>query len=252
MFAKIEELFKKKNVFSHKNQGITVAKVIEPASGLELAKEILYQIIDRKTVIYLSGGSVAELYKLLAKEEKILPGAVGLIDERYGDPLHSNSNQLLIKNTGLLRYLDILDIPFYSMLQGLPRVETAEIYDQKIRELNANFPKSVGILGIGPDGHISGIAPNRSDFKNPVFDAEQKTLLVSEFNDKTGKFKERVTTTFLGLEMLDLMIVIAFGSAKQNALDLMFEDGKEEDIPARFLRRPGVAEKTLLITDQNV
>lgn len=252
MFDQIQELFKKNNILTYKNQGITVCNVIDPESGVELGKSILYEIVDRKTVLYLSGGSLKALYELVAAEEKLHPGAVGLVDERYGEPMHSNSNQIAIKSTGLLRYFEMLNIPFYPVLQGLSREETADAYDQKIRELNAVFPKSIGILGIGPDGHISGIAPNRSDFTNPVFDNERKSLLISEFNDAKGKFKERVTTTFLGIEMLDLIVVLAFGSAKQKALDLMFEEGKEEEIPARFFKRPGVAQKTLLITDQKV
>lgn len=253
MFEQIEFLFKKQNILNHKNQGITVSIFEAQPQGLELAKEILYEVVDKKTVLYLSGGSLKTLYENLAKDEKLLPGAVGLVDERFGEPLHANSNQLMIKNSGLLRYLQIRDIPFYPVLQpGKSREEVAEEYDQKIRELNAVFPKSIGLLGIGPDGHISSIVPNRMDFHNPWFDADRKILLVSEFDDPKSHYKERVGMTFLGLEMLDLIVVMAFGAAKQKTLDLVFGEGSEEDIPARFFKRPKIAKKTLLITDQRV
>ncbi len=253
MFDQIEELFKKKNILNHKNQGITVANVPDAPAGVDLTMEVLYITLDKKTVLYLSGGSTPKtLYAKLAQDEKLSPGAVGQVDERYGEPMHQNSNQLMIKGTGLTRYLEMKNIPFYPILQGKERVETADAYDQKIRELNTVFQKSVAIMGIGADGHTSGIAPNRFDFTDPVFDNDRKTLLVSEFNDEKGSFKERVTTTFLGLEMLDLMIILAFGDDKKIALDKMFEDGKEEEIPARFYKRPEIAKKTLLITDQRV
>lgn len=252
MLAQIEEILKKKNLFFHKNQGITVASIPDPSAGFDLTKEILYQIVDRKTVLYLSGGSTPKtLYSKLAKDEIIKPGAVGQMDERYGAPFHKNSNQLMIKGTGLTRYLEILDIPFYSILEGKTREETADDYDQKIRELNTVFSRSVAVLGIGEDGHTAGIPAQNSQVSIPDFQLDNYSL-VTDYNDKTGMYKERVTMTYLGLEMLDLMIVLVLGSAKQNSLELMFTDGKEEEIPARFFKKPEIAKKTLLITDQSV
>ncbi|HVF69082.1 MAG TPA: 6-phosphogluconolactonase [Xanthomonadales bacterium] len=271
MFEQIEEIIKKKNIFSHKNQGITVAKIEAQPQGLELAKDILYKIVDRKTVLYLSGGSTPKtLYTKLAQEEVLMPGAVGQVDERYGEPMHQNSNQLMIKGTGLMRYLEIRDIPFYPILQpvipakagiqGSPigvgddnqRKLTAEIYDQKIRELNTVFPKSVAILGIGADGHTAGMPALNSKLKDQKSKIYDTFGLITEYDDKGEVYGERVTMTFLGLEMLDLMILLVFGTDKKEALDQMFEKGREEEIPARFYTRPEVAQKTLLITDQNV
>jgi 6-phosphogluconolactonase/glucosamine-6-phosphate isomerase/deaminase len=54
----------------------------------------------------------------------------------------------------------------------------------------------------------------------------------------------------LGLSKLDQIIVLIFGKDKQKALKLMFQNGLIAQIPARFLREKGVAEKTILITDQ--
>ncbi len=250
MFEQIEELFKKKNIFSHKNQGITVAKVPDAAAGVDLTAEILYLVIDRKTVLYLSGGSTPKaLYEKLAMEEALAPGAVGQVDERYGEPMHPTSNHLMIKGTGFTRYLEIKDTPFYPILQGKERVETADAYDQKIRELNAVFQKSVAIMGIGEDGHTSGIPAQNFQFPISNFQLDNHSL-VTDYDDGGRVYGERVTTTFLGLEMLDLMIILVFGEDKQKALDLMFGDGSELEIPARFYKRPDIAKKTLLITDQ--
>ncbi len=254
MFDQIEQIFKKQNIFSHKNQGITVANVEDAKAGVELASALLYEVIDRKTVLYLSGGNTPKaLYAKLAHDEILIPGALGQVDERYGPPMHQSSNQLMIAGSGLARYLEIRDIPFYPMLKpDRARDETASDYDEKIRSLNSVFPKSVAILGIGPDGHTSSIIPNREDFKNPWFEESQKNLLISEFNDPNSSYKERVGMTFLGLEMLDFMILLVFGEDKKRALERMFEDGNEKDIPARFFKREEIAKKTLLITDQRV
>ncbi len=254
MFDAIETLFKKRNILTHKNQGITVAKVLDSTAGVELTKEILHQIIDRKTVLYLSGGSTPKsLYTEIAREELLIPGAVGQVDERFGEPFHPNSNQLMIRGTGLLRYLEIRDIPFYPILQSeKSREEAADLYDQKLRELNAVFQKSVAIMGIGIDGHTSGMPALDSEFRIQNSELLRTHNLVASYNDTNGKYDERVTMTFLGLEMIDLLIVLVFGDDKNKALDLMFGDGSEEEIPARFYKRPDVAKKTLLITDQTV
>jgi 6-phosphogluconolactonase/glucosamine-6-phosphate isomerase/deaminase len=252
MLDQIEELFKKKNIFFHKNQGITVAQIATAENGVSLTASILYQIIDRKTVLYLSGGSTPKsLYTKLAKEETFLPGAVGQVDERYGMPLHESSNQLMIRETGFLRYLEMRDIPFYPILKGKSREETAIEYDEKIRELNAVYQKSIAIMGIGTDGHTAGIPAQSSKFKvqSSKFTGHD---LVAEYEDAQRFYKERVTMTYLALEMMDLLILLVFGEDKKKALEQMFEEGAEEEIPARFYKRPEISKKTLLITDQRV
>ena len=252
MVTAVESILRAHNLFSHLNDGITVCHVKDAVSGQDLATEILHTIVDTKTALYLSGGSTPKaLYQKLAQEEKLIAGAIGQVDERYGKPLHDNSNQKMIDDTGLLRYLQLRNIRFYPLLQyDLSREEIADVYDQTVRSLHATFKRSVAILGIGADGHTAGIVGNRQNFKNSLFEVDRKHLLVSEFNDEKGYFKERVTMTFLGLSMLDLLILLVFGDDKKDALEKMFEDGNETEIPARFYKRPEIAKKTIIITDQ--
>jgi 6-phosphogluconolactonase/glucosamine-6-phosphate isomerase/deaminase len=232
---------KERNTFQKEELIVSVVPTV--TKGFTLAKELLYTLVDSHTVLYLSGG----------KTEVIKPGVVGLVDERYGGPLHPSSNERMLKDTGFLRYLELLGIPFYPMLHtDKSREEIAELYDQKFREFNTTYHKSIATLGIGVDGHTAGIAGNRKDFHNPMFDLSQKDTLVSEYDDPVGLFKERVSMTFLGLSMMDVLVVLVFGEDKKSALIDMFSDGSEEEVPARFLRRSSIAKKTVLITDQNI
>lgn len=249
----ITDYLNKYGISNHVNHGITVCNMHDQEAGIDLVKGLLYEIVDKNSVLYLSGGSMQRLYELLAKEERIAPGAVGLIDERFGQPMWENSNEKMIDGTKFLSYLAFHNIPFHGVLQkGKSREEEAVAYDQKVRELHATFQKHIGLLGIGPDGHTSSIIPNRSDFHDPWFDKERKDLLVSELNDPNSHYKERVGMTFLGLSMLDQLIIMAFGDSKQPMFELMFSEGKEEEIPARFFKRAEIAAKTLLVTDQQV
>jgi 6-phosphogluconolactonase/glucosamine-6-phosphate isomerase/deaminase len=233
--------------------GMNVCTVKNSAEGIDAAAAIMNAVTDSMTALYLSGGSTPKpLYETFAREEKIKPGIVGLIDERYSDPLHENSNEKMIMQTGFIRYLSILDIQYYSMLRSLPLEKTAHRYDELYRSLGTVYRKSIGVLGIGTDGHTAGIAPERQDFHNRLFDKENVYEMVSWLDDDQGPYKKRITMTFLGLTMLDFLMVLVFGDEKKTALNKMFEPGSESEVPARFYLRKAIAPKTLLITDQSL
>ena len=254
------QILRDKQFVIYQQHGLHVAKVDTMYEGFRIARETLYSIVDKTTVLYLSGGRTPkDLYENLANDRKILPGAVALVDE-YGPKGHVNSNEKMITESGFMPYLAGAGVPFYPVLQdNKPGIEEmADNYDMTVRYLFAGFPKSVATLGIGMDGHTAGIAGNRPDvvgtpgFHNPMFDPEQKNLLVSHFSDMQGMFKERISLTFLGLSMIDVLIVMVFGNDKRETLEKVFTEGSEEDVPARFLKRPDIAKRTLLITDQKV
>jgi len=255
MLTKIQQILRDKNSFSHRNEGILIANVASAGDGVILATDMLTAVIDKKTLLLLSGGRTPkELYEALAATEKLEPGAVGLVDERYGEKFHENSNEKMIQDTGLLRYFSARDIPFYPILAtGETREETADDYDLMLRELQTVYQKNVGILGIGLDGHTAGLPAQNEKRKSQIAKVyDEKYKLVTEYNDESGKYGKRVTMTFLGLSYLDLLLVLVFGDDKKAALDLVFSDGSEEEVPGRFYKRPEIAKKTLLITDQNI
>lgn len=220
--------------------------------GIQKAKEILYEKVDRKTVLFLSGGNTPKpLYELLAKEKVIKPAAVGMIDERYGKPLHKTSNEVMMQKSGFLDYLKKYAIPFYPILQKKSLEDTARAYDQISRDLFFKFPRSVAVMGLGEDGHIASIIPNRKGFINPMFEEARQHQFVGELSDPKSDYKERVGMTFAGLALIDFFIVIAFGKDKKKAIQDMMSSGYLEEVPARFFPQE-VSEKTLIITDQKV
>lgn len=254
MVNELTAIIQEQNLSLHQYSGVSFIRVADAQKGFETASNILSAIIDKRSVIYLSGGRTPrELYAKLAKEESIIPGAAGLVDERYGPLFHANSNERMIQDTGFLRYLEMLDIPFYPILQtGLSREDSAREYDSKLRFLQSTFPKHIGILGIGEDGHTAGIPAQISKFKIQNSKIYNTNDLVTEYDDEGGKYGERITMTFMGLAMLDILLVLVFGSEKASALKLVFSEGSEEEVPGRFYKRPDIARKTLLITDQEI
>lgn len=299
-FSQLEALLSEDNVLTHHNHEITVARVTDAVQGLQLGKKVLQTVVTPGTLLLLSGGKTPkELYEALATEEILYPGAVGLVDERYGEKNHGESNEKMLADTGLFRYFQMRDIPFYPILQtrhfgakrreaigsseilsspmparyrfaqataGGPlqndkkeftRLQTADLYDEKLRELLAQFPKTVATVGIGLDGHTAGVPAEK--FGNKEFETDdpnlfslKNTRLVSSYNDSSGMYKERITMTFTGLSMIDLLIVLVFGDDKKEALEKVFSERSVEEIPGRFYTLPDIAKKTLFITDQNV
>lgn len=235
---------------------LKLLQVVNSGEGLGLAKKIIYDNTDPKTVLFLSGGSTPkQLYETFAKEAQLKIGAAAVIDERYGLPYHDNSNEKMMRESGLLSYLQTQNIAFYPVLKDGSREQVVSDYDETTRYLFSSFPKSIGILGIGTDGHTAGIAPNREGFISPIFNGDQN-VLVSSFKDnksmQEGGFGERITLTFKGLENLDFILILAFGENKKEAFKKMFTEGSIEQIPARFFLLPQISQKTLLITDQKI
>lgn len=258
MREKILPLFSSNNISSHLNTGVLIVNAADENQGLQIAKQLLYSVADKRTALFLSGGKTPlGLYEDIAKDALLLPGIVALVDERYGDPMHAESNEKMLVESGLMRYFTARDIAFRTVLHGLPVEETALRYDEQFRTISAIYPKLIGIMGIGTDGHTAGIAGERSSiagspFHNRMFDDTNKLDMVSWFTDPSGPFKTRISLTFLGISMLDLDIILAFGAEKFNALEMMLKPGSVEEIPARVYTKPEIASKTILITDQKL
>lgn len=230
-------------------ENILVLETATAQKASEVISEILEKYSDFKTALFLSGGSTPKkLYEHIAAEKMIKAGALGQIDERYGEPSHKNSNESMIASTGLIEYFESLNIRFYPILQTDVEVENdAQQYDEALRFILKYFPKSVGILGIGEDGHTAGI-PAIPEIVTKM--QEDHSSLVDYY--EAEKYGARITMNFAALSMLDLIIILVLGQEKREILSQMFKEGSIEDLPARFYKTPGIAEKTIIVTDQMI
>jgi 6-phosphogluconolactonase/glucosamine-6-phosphate isomerase/deaminase len=251
--------------------GIIIFESASVIKANEVTTEILQKYSDFKTALFLSGGSTPKkLYEHLAKEKTVKAGSVAQIDERFGKRGHRHSNEVMIENSGLIKYFESQNIRFYPMLEHVitrynDMEELAKDYDEALRFILKYFPKSVGILGIGADGHTAGVPAgnSKSQKSNPKPSEivrkmiEDKSSLVSYY--ELEGYGPRITLNFQGLSMLDLIIVLVLGKEKRDALKRMFKDptnpsggAAEVEYPARFYLKPEIAKKTILITDQVV
>lgn len=222
---------------------IIIEQVENKEEGQEKTHKLLTEIVGVNTLLALSGGTSVDYRKVIVDPGDIHPGDVCVVDERYGNPFHLTSNELLIKNTGLLEYLEDNHVPFSKYLQGIPITQTAQNYDQVIRTLFNKYDEMVGIMGVGINSHTAGIFPNSKALT-------VNDYVTNEIVDDT--FPQRLTITLKALEEFTTFIVMIFGEEKREVLTRMLNEN-ENDIkkyPAIFYRK--CKANVYVVTDINI
>lgn len=219
---------------------IKLIRVKDKDEGQKKAHDLLKKLVDRKTLLALSGGSTPDYRKMIVEPGDIMPGAICVTDERFGEPFHENSNELLLKTSGIKDCADGMCIEAHKILTGHNFLETEKKYEKVIAELFGRFKKRVGVMGIGSDLHTAGVFPFSAAGKSPDY-------VVAEV--VKNQFSKRISLSLKALGEFTAFIILAFGSAKQDALKKLL-DSKENNMqkyPAIFYRKSKIP--TYLITD---
>ncbi len=219
---------------------IDVVKVKDRDEGQRKAHDILKKIVNGETLLALSGGTSMDYGVMLVGPGDVVPGAICVVDERYGEPFHENSNELLMKNAGVKDFVDEKCVESHKVLRGEDFLETAKSYEKDIEQLFSMFKNKVGVMGVGDNLHTAGIFPYSVAAKSPNF---------VEAEEVEDKFPLRITITMRALGEFTGFVVMMFGAAKREAVKIMLDE-KENDMqkyPAIFYRKSKI--KSYLITD---
>lgn len=205
------------------------------------AHDILLDLVDNETLLALSGGTSPDYRRMIVDQGDIFPGAVCLVDERYGPVYHKSSNELLIKNSGLFDFLNKNQIDYFRVLDDEDFRQTAEDYDELMDELFNRFEKRIGVMGVGTNLHTAGIFPHSEALASDQF------VVAEEVDDE---FPKRITLTLKALEEFQAFIILAFGDSKKGAVERVLDEKESElaKYPATFYRKSKV--QTYLISDQ--
>lgn len=181
---------------------------------------------DRQVLWLVSGGSNINaacqiMTALPAEITKYL--TISLTDERYGLVGHNDSN-----------YKQLLDAGFNKkranfipvLVDGLNLPDSTQRYNDIIAQCLASSFATIGLFGIGTDGHIAGILP-----KSP---ASKASSLVYGY---TALPYARITVTFESIRQLTASYALVFGSQKRAMLQkLKSRDLPLSDQPAQILK----------------
>ena len=222
---------------------IDIVKVKNRQDGNLKAHDILKDIVDEKTLLALSGGTSLDYKKMFVEPGDVMPGAICVVDERYGEPFHKDSNEFLLKEAGIKKFADDNCIETHKILIGENIFETEKAYDKLISALFKKFPKKVGVMGVGANLHTAGIFPYSAATKSADYVAAEEV---------EDKFAKRVTLTLKALGEFNNFVILMFGKEKEEAFKKILSDDETNmpAYPAIFYRK--YPQKTYLITDINL
>jgi len=208
---------------------------IEPVAEY-LATRIAENLAAGKRVLWLvSGGSGIEVGCLAAQKlagQDLSNLAVTLTDERYGDVGHADENWQQLLESGFALPGALL----YRPLTGEARDITATRFGDWLAGQLEKADYSIGLFGIGTDGHTAGIKPDSAAIGGRGWAI-----------DFTGEDFERITMTFPAIEALNEVVLQAMGGSKAAVVHaLLHEDTPPEVAPMQVLKR---ASTSTLFTD---
>lgn len=195
--------------------------------GEFMADKILRQLDSGKNVLwFVTGGSsidvAIEASKIISKRpHKNL--TVMMTDERYGTLNHADSNWYQMMQKGF----SLKDATLIPILTGDNTTLTTEKFNENLAyEFNvAGY--TIGLFGVGKDGHTAGILPN-----SPAIDSEDLA-----FGYKTPTFF-RITITPKLIEQLDEAVVFMQGEEKWKVVNDLRNKNIEVNLqPAQILKK---------------
>lgn len=196
----------------HLENGEKVLWLVSGGSGIAVSSEVSKQLV---------GSDLTGLY-------------VTLTDERYVPFGSKDENWQQLLEAGF----DLPGATTYRVIQedAVNREITASAFEKTLEDWLDIADFSIGLFGIGPDGHTSGIKPG-----SPAVSEER---WVSEYQ---GEDFERITTTPLFIPQLDEVVTYAAGKPKFETLaKLIHENVPVDEQPAQVLKE---AAKSILFTD---
>jgi len=185
---------------------------------------------NKKVLWLLSGGSnialEVETLNTLKREfgenlKECL--AVTLVDERYGNIGHQDSNWIQLLQNGF----DISLVRALPILCGLEPKETVIKFGKNYRDLTAWADIIIGQFGLGSDGHTAGVLPDT------IGVTDQSTACFY----KSDKY-ERITLTLKTIRNIDIAYTFALGESKKEIIEsLQVTDLPLEEMPAQVLKQ---------------
>lgn len=193
-----------------------------------------------KFTIALSGGSLLNMLENLGADQVDWAKVhVFWVDERLA-PLDSEDS-----NAGAAKkiFLDKLNIPesqHHVIDASLPVDQAAKAYEGRMLALSSEvLPRNEGgipvldmvLLGMGPDGHVASLFPNRKEL------AENPTSWILPVQNSPKPPSERITMTLDILNAASKVVLVAAGKGKAEIVQRVLEvQSLPGAMPAQLVR----------------
>jgi len=203
---------------------VTTNKIEEAADFISAS--ILNQLkLNKKVLFLISGGSCIPVTVRIAEIIQDYPYkdlTIMLMDERYGDVGHPDSNWYQLMQKGF----DLPNAKLITTLTGDDRIVTTKKFSERLGEELEEAEYKIGLFGIGRDGHTAGILPG-----SEAVDSQE---LADTYITPTYS---RITMTFKAIEQLDEAVVFAQGEEKWEVLENLQKDIPLDVQPSQILKK---------------
>jgi 6-phosphogluconolactonase/glucosamine-6-phosphate isomerase/deaminase len=221
----------------------------------KIITQILQDFLQQPILLLASGGSALDIFKYIHFPERADTLTLSVVDERY-------SSDPLVNNFAQLAALDFFQ-PF--MVSGGKSIDTRLAGEESLLDVANRFEwalrqwkrdnalgKVVVILGMGSDGHTSGVMPYPEDPQvfGELFDDTALWVVGYDAGVK-NRYPLRITTTLSFLrEAVDVALVFVVGEEKQT----MFEKFLTTDdvlcaMPIQIVKK---MRQSVIVTDRRV
>lgn len=202
------------------------------AAARAVAKELV-AVAERGGHVALAGGSTPrrtyEVAGVLRPDWQTTE--LWWSDERCVTPGDPRSNYRLVREA-LLDRLSRLPRVVHRIRGELGGEAAAAAYDEELRGVKLDL----ALLGIGSDGHTASLFPNA-----PALEERERLAVAVE-----GADVERVTLTPPALRAAGMVVFLAVGSEKAEAVEAAFAGPAGPAVPASLIR----GERTLAVLDR--
>lgn len=198
--------------------------------GAEIANRLTAAVNSRGSAsMAVSGGStpIVLFQTLSAMDIPWSQVVISLVDERWVDETHADSNAALVRSTLLQNYASTARL--VTMKTNQPDAFAAQ---KKVSHLLANsiLPLDIVLLGMGNDGHTASFFPHADGLSEALDlndDAVCRAIRVA------GMPYTRMTLTLRTLLSARYRVLQIHGQSKQQTLAKALQTGPINDMPVR-------------------
>ncbi len=211
----------------------------------KLSEDLYFYLIKAneqniKVLFLSSGGSAFSVLDYINNNVFGEYLTIGVLDERY-DETNENNNFTEISRTDFYRRAKKAGCDFIdtSVKENQTQVQLANYFEKELEEWVCKNPngKIVATMGVGVDGHTSGMMPFNEDSERFTELFESNKWVISY--DATGKnqFTKRITTSITFLKKIDRVFVFITGHEKAYIFSRIIEDGLLSEVPSRIIKK---------------
>lgn len=226
--------------------GIEVKNFLNPQiAAHQLADDLSQSLISfkknkQKTLLLVSGGSAFNVLDFIADDALGDYLTIGALDERY-DMSNLNNNFVQLTKTKFYRRAKKAKCDFVdtSVKKNQTQKQLAIHFEKLLHDWKINNKGGIilATIGMGSDGHISGIMPYPENDRlfQKLFCG--KNFIVSYDADDKNPYSLRVTTTITFLKLIDSAYGFICGKDKAASFKKITSPGKISELPCRMLKR---------------